>query len=297
MNIHNFTIIFLLFINHATATIQYALRDIDADTIGITITVPVAKNDFLYKDYISFSVDHPDIQLSPWKSNIESTSHYDTRFKDSKKIFNKDVTITLTAQKKSDAIKHARLYFNYYLHSKNHIAEIIFPLITKKNDTSSETQNQLTTQPKNVVWDNKSTALPRNKIHDLKDWYTTQVGPYTHSRFIQIITLLLFIGALALFLYFHNQILFFIEIKRIALWCAIATIIYLSKFIIASHYTIHIAALLCAITGIFYSIESDKTTSRPWRHVKTIIAVLLLAAAFPLLFYGVKVHFIKHPYH
>ncbi|HEV2601265.1 MAG TPA: hypothetical protein VGT41_03125 [Candidatus Babeliales bacterium] len=288
MNIHYLITIFLFFTQLTTATIHYALHDIDTHTIGITITVPIQGNDFLYKDYISFSVDHPDIQLSSWKSNIESTTHYNTRFKDSKKIFNKDVTITLTAQKKTDTIKQARLYFNYYLHSKNHISEIIFPLITKKNEHSVNTQEHTIAIKQSNLTELHPTTPSRKKIDHLKNWYATHIELYIHSRFVQAITLFLLICILGLFLYFHNRMLFLIEIKKIALWCALAILIYFSHFISASHYTIYIAAVFCAITGLLYSIDSEKTTSRPWRHVKTIIGILLLVSTFPLLFEGYK---------
>ena len=46
----------------------------------------LAAKDFLYKDFIHFSVAHPDAHISPWKTKSITHLYYDSLFKETKKI-------------------------------------------------------------------------------------------------------------------------------------------------------------------------------------------------------------------
>lgn len=106
---------------------QFTSTFIDDHTLQIAVTIELSPNDFVYKDYISFSVDHPDITLSSWQVSQEPTSFFDPLFKETKKIFNKTTTFTVQARA-NQAISNAHLYFNYYQHSNKNIDQTVYPL-------------------------------------------------------------------------------------------------------------------------------------------------------------------------
>lgn len=110
------------------ATITLTTKRINQTATELSIEVDLAENDYMYKDYINFSVDHPAITLSSWKSSLDPVNHYDTTFKETKKIFNQKVIFTLIAHTADRTVPDAHLHFSYYTHAKNHLDELLFPL-------------------------------------------------------------------------------------------------------------------------------------------------------------------------
>src|SRR5436190_6843811 len=79
--------------------------DKDPFTKEITINFVVPKKDFIYKDFITCSVDDPTITLSPWKANKPTIAHYDSSFKEAKQIFNEDFTVSIILRQASSFVK------------------------------------------------------------------------------------------------------------------------------------------------------------------------------------------------
>jgi len=125
------TILFIAGIIRAETTIQ--VKDLDKNNQEITLKINLEKDDLIYKDYIEITVDHPDITLSDWIASKKATNFFSKEFSDTKKVYKKDITITLQASKSSDSdISDANIHLSYYLHSKNGLVEEVMPL---KNDT------------------------------------------------------------------------------------------------------------------------------------------------------------------
>lgn len=94
----------------------------------ITCTFHLNKNDFLYKNFIVFSVDHPSVTLSQWESNNKTAAYYDPLFKNTKHIFNTTATLSLTATAQTNIDKPVHLYCSYYQRSAKKIKQVIYPL-------------------------------------------------------------------------------------------------------------------------------------------------------------------------
>ena len=117
--------------------------DTDHYTKEITITFTVPKKDFIYKDFITFSVDDPTIVLSSWKANKQSVAHYDSSFKEAKQVFNEDFSITmLAAATPKQPINSAYLYCSYYRRSEKKINHALFLLdFTAQKKTTHKTDD------------------------------------------------------------------------------------------------------------------------------------------------------------
>lgn len=95
----------------------------------ITISIPLKQNDWLYKEYLNFSIDNPNISLSLWKADHLAESKYDAHFQETKKVFTHPTTITLTATTHTHECINTYLHMTYYLKSEKKIVTKSFPII------------------------------------------------------------------------------------------------------------------------------------------------------------------------
>ena len=104
------------------------------DTIqNIMLRINLSPKDFILKESIDISVDHPAITLSPWKADKNAIERYEATFKDTKKVFEGDVSLSLqaTSNKPYAEIQNARLYISYYLGSQKRTVQEVLPLKVK----------------------------------------------------------------------------------------------------------------------------------------------------------------------
>src|SRR6185369_12166880 len=103
--------------------ITFNITDIYPHTKEIIINFTIPKKDFIYKDFITCSVDNPNITLSSWKTNKQPVAHYDSSFKEAKQIFDEDFTISLTVSKIKAEVTQStvHLYCSYYRNSEKKI--------------------------------------------------------------------------------------------------------------------------------------------------------------------------------
>ncbi len=107
---------------------ELTCRKINNTLCELSIAVPVPEKDALYADYISFSVNHPDITLSEWRPSLAPVNKYDIRFKKTKKMFVQPFTISLQASLADPSIDSANLHMNTFYHSQQKNKQRKFPL-------------------------------------------------------------------------------------------------------------------------------------------------------------------------
>ncbi|MFC1842359.1 protein-disulfide reductase DsbD family protein [Candidatus Dependentiae bacterium] len=183
--------------NVAKTNPKVSYNKIDTKTKEISITIPINKGDFVYKDYINISADHPDIEISEWEANLEPITHFSKEFRETKKIFNQNVTLTVktvqnTKQKTQD-IKDAHIHLSYYLHSKRGMAEETIPFDMKLPNEMQEIETQVNT---NVVTEKNrasGNANKKEKKKTKKSWtqYLQDLVKKTKSTWIRIVLALL----------------------------------------------------------------------------------------------------------
>lgn len=189
-------LIFLVFFLHIPSILgssvptHFAIsaRDVDLYKKNITIRVTIPSRDFLYKDYFHFSVDHPDVELSEWKANIQAKRIYDPVFKETKQIYYKNCVITLTASADKHINELINLHVMYYQRSERKIKQFLWPFFLSKQEMMENNQEQHTLDETKIS-ENKKTE--QNFIHH----YFTQ---YVHYLKNSTLYELLFIGILFL---------------------------------------------------------------------------------------------------
>lgn len=108
--------------------IELVAQQQDPSSYELVFDIPLSKDDSMYHEYLSFSVNHPDIEIESWEPSIEPTDTYDPTFKKNKKIFTEPFSVTVKLNVKKPDITNARLYVTYYLKSQNKITQKAFPL-------------------------------------------------------------------------------------------------------------------------------------------------------------------------
>jgi len=136
--------------------IELVAQQQDPHSYELVFDVPIAKGDSMYQEYLSFSIDNPDIEIESWQPSIEPTDTYDPTFKKNKKIFTEpfSVIVKLNVKKSVSApselrpthpdITNAHLYVTYYLKSHHKITQKDFPLTFPSNAPPTDAMIQET---------------------------------------------------------------------------------------------------------------------------------------------------------
>jgi len=170
-------------------SITFSSKSLHKNRHQLTLEVNLSPHDFVYKDYIDFSVDHPAISLSEWDTSIDSVPYYDQSFKETKHIYNKNFSIKLTATTSQSDIHDANLYFTYYQHSKKKISQKLFSL-NLTNDTSTKEQpisNSKQMENSTAILAHDTPALQHTSWSD----YVTALVSNTDSLLLRILLVLL----------------------------------------------------------------------------------------------------------
>jgi len=143
---------------------------INENTQDISFTFALTKKDFLYKDFIQFSVATPYVTLSDWKTNSTPQPHYDPSFKSTKYIFTNNVTITITATAEHLRNENTYLYCTYYQQSEKKIKQIEHQLSFIHNAPTNTINNENNDIKTNIAVDNPQKKSPKQPIRPLNSY-------------------------------------------------------------------------------------------------------------------------------
>ena len=164
------------------------ISTIDKTTQKVYIEIHLDKDDFIYKDYIDISVDNPDITISEWQSDRQTSDYFSKEFRETKKIYNTDFTITCNIQHTSVAdITDSNIHLSYYLHSKKGLVEEVLS-IGNRNDTPRYTEC-IETNIDTV----KKTKIKTKETKKKQTWsvYISDMVKTTESLWVKILLSLL----------------------------------------------------------------------------------------------------------
>ena len=159
---------------------------------NLTLEIDVPENDFLYTDYLTITIDDPQISISSWETKTRVIQHFDPAFNETKKAFNQNTQLTMSLSSPNfNVIEQANLHVSYYLKSNNKVAVEVLPLNFQQtiHDNSLETQVDIpeeegiqpTQNEQPVVAQN---SQPKDKVSWL-NWITNTVE-HSDSLIVQI---------------------------------------------------------------------------------------------------------------
>ena len=183
-----------LFICNTLTTIaktDILYKQVDETTKKINLTLKLKDGDFIYKDHLNVESDHPDIEISEWKINIQPTNHFSKEFRETKKVYNQDFTINIVAITKPHAnTKNARLHISYYLKSKGGIVEETIPF--EEEELHGEIE-EIVTNIDTLAKTEDTRKQKNNRKKTKKTWtqYLQDLVKQTKSPWVQILIALL----------------------------------------------------------------------------------------------------------
>ena len=280
--------------------------DNDPYTKEITITFTVPKKDFIYKDFITCSIDDPAIHLSSWKADKQSIAHYDSSFKEAKQVFNENFTITMTASSFAKATEDKQaankpltnlvhLYCSYYRKSEKKINHTLFPLLFTAPTQASQEYSATTmeiiennTIPRTIK---KSTYLDNYIFTVISLAHTVITSLHTdHKKYFALLIFLIIV--LFVFSYiFKKELATQIKIKELIkiivslLILASITYLILCLYSISTPLITLIMACFCSLcAGFFYIKKSTELQSARLRTFCTFIGILCICCVLFLSF-------------
>jgi len=103
------------------------LSPLQNDQYTTEIRIPVNLDDFIDQESLTICSDHPNVIIDDWQFQDKPIIHQDSTFKESKKVFNRPITIKINCTITKE-INDASFQISYYLHSSQSIEEIILPI-------------------------------------------------------------------------------------------------------------------------------------------------------------------------
>jgi hypothetical protein len=280
--------------------ISFETIDSSNNSKEITITFIIPEKDFIYKDFISCSINEPGIVLSPWKADTCSIEHYDPSFKETKPVFNETFSISMTASTNVECYNEPiHLYCSYYRNSDKKINHVLFPMMFNHPiDTHLQVQDAIIEESVAKKQVNNS-----DQHHSLIDIWSQHciiaihncIAIFeTHHQKIMYFFMFL-ISLILLIIYFyreqfqkHKHIYESIEITLS--FCVTAIIIYVLIYFYAMStpttkaIVVNISALFSGIAGIFYIKKSTNLQSGFLRTFCTCLGNVFIYSAVYLSF-------------
>lgn len=93
----------------------------------LTILLPIIAPQIVYRDYVTLSIDHPEVTLSPWKATPESVIIFDKHFKKDKHAFTQSVIITCQAYVSHTIALPVHLHLSYVTGPRMHVHHKVLP--------------------------------------------------------------------------------------------------------------------------------------------------------------------------
>ncbi len=275
--------------------ISFNATDIDTQTKEITINFTIPKKDFIYKDFITCSIDNPHITLSPWKANKPTVAHYDSSFKEAKQIFNEDFIVTLRATTNDKNTHSAYLYCSYYRHADKKINHLQFPLVfsatAPQNDETIDSTFTVIDDYEPIKKRHRPTIIERYSLMILTTMYIITASLHVdHKKYFAILLFLLSV-LITFYYFFREELKKQIRIKElleiiISLFMMIITAYLLAyTYIISTPLLTMIMASICALFfGLFYTKKSTQVQSKNLRTLCTFLGMLCICSTLLLSF-------------
>lgn len=277
--------------------ITFTIVERDPYTQEVNINFTNAKKDFMYKDFITCSVDNPAINISAWKTNKQSIAHYDSSFKEAKQVFNENFTITMLVTKKDrqqPLIEPVHVYCSYYRKSEKKINHLLIPL----HFTVPTQAQQYDTNPIEII-ENDPTPTIKQKLN-LLDYYITRTNNiirlivssfYTDRKKYFALFIFLIIVFISFLYFFKQELKNHIKIKELIEIITSSLIVVNIAYILMHVHIISTPLITMPLTwfyslcaGFFYIKKSIQLRSAKLCNLCTFIGIIFICGVLFLSF-------------
>jgi thioredoxin:protein disulfide reductase len=169
------------------------ITPVDATTYDVCLKLDLAPQDFIDKDSIILSIDHPDIKITQWHGTPEQTKLYDPTYQETRTVYEHACTLHITMHTYQPIqINDASFHVSYYQGSKKGMVQQIVRLASAPSSfeaTSVNTTGVVDQEPK---FSNPLPSKPLEKPADMC-WsaYLSHLVEKTDSIGIRILLVVL----------------------------------------------------------------------------------------------------------
>jgi len=263
----------------------YTITPHDENTYTITITFPLQSGDFIYHDFFTFSSSHPAITISHWKTNYAPITYYDPLFKDTKRIYNKTVSIFLDIT--IDVNNYSTPSFllcSYFQRSKKKIKQLSIPLPPLNIVEQSTIATNCETQHKPYHIRYYHTSSPFITYYTcINQMLINFMHEHSISWILWLLITTLCLCIIPAYLFpqhndTHRKLKELIEITRTLLGFIVLCYLFLyihtdklNRFIIPDKITKYSTVIVSLGVGIFYLSRSVRLH---WKYLRTLCSFL-----------------------
>lgn len=302
------TIVVLLFIFHISfgksdpKLMLFNATDAGNNTKEITITFIVPEKDFIYKDFISCSVDEPNVTLSPWKANKQSIEHYDPTFKETKHVFNETFSVLMTATTSFWPTHPIHLYCSYYRKADKKINHALFSFtLTQPLEINIQINNtNIELYAESTIQKPQLTHSSADKLYAILTEQTQRLTAFFIAHHKKCFSLLLIITSLLFLLFYfylewlqrHKKLYELVDVTLT--FCIALSIAYLLMYIyikcspFVQLITVGTSALFSAIIGSLFIKKSTQLQSGSLRTFCTFMGMICIIGGLFLAFRTVQ---------
>lgn len=153
------------FFSNSFCKIKTRLEPVNTITTNLVLDIDVAKDDYLYIDYLSISADHPGISISKWETYTPVVNHFDPFFNETKNAFAQPASLSMSLSADNwQEIDHAQLHVSYYLASQNSIVEQTIPIELHMMHAQAPLQTQIDIPSSTETQTNDEQSISREKM-------------------------------------------------------------------------------------------------------------------------------------
>ncbi len=277
--------------------IKITTREIHGLKKIISITFFLSKKDFLYKDFFTFSVEHPAVHLLSWKTKNIAIPYYDPLFKHTKHIYKKKVCFSLVIAADEYIDEPIFLYCSYYQRSEKKIKQFFYGVSFNKqslNPVETDNNSPFFTPNNNVVRHTSHTYIMSLNSY-LTHIYTLMclkmnALPITMAMHYVCIFILFLLCFLCWYI-FNKKPSFLLRFHEHILFTAMVVYTLFIKYVL---YIVYVYAPSTLVTplflgtafflGIFYIKKSTLFQSSCIRALCVMYGNVCIIATIPLLF-------------
>jgi len=281
---------------------RITIKQINDLTQEITCTFHLTKKDFIYKDFIHFSVAHPQVKLSDWKASITPIAYYDPLFKNTKQVFKNKFSLSLTATTENYCDEIAHLYCTYYQRSEKKIKQIQQPLYFITTQKTIENDSLLATHLEiNNVHAKKKSTGSASPLENYIIRACSSVNSFmkslsmTHDIHIFLLALIFLLCIIPPY-FFTKKLHFSIQLTELitittatSCFLIIGYIIYYIQMRCTPYFIAPLTTLCIFSMGVFYI---KKSTKCQWDYLRTLCNLMgtaLVATSVLLLFKTIQI--------
>ena len=112
----------------SAAEVSHTSQSIDPTRTALTITIDLQPQELVYKDFLTYTVDHPDVEIISVDIKPSPETAYIPDFHANKEVYNENITLVIHTKATQQPVSDAHIIVSYLSSAQKKIEEVIIPI-------------------------------------------------------------------------------------------------------------------------------------------------------------------------